>query len=87
MGLFNYVNFEMRCPSCDSWVTYFQTKQGVSCLSAVDPNQITHFYARCESCGLWIDFFRDSLPNPDKVYHRGEVEDLGFRMTTQEKKP
>ena len=67
MGLFNWVNYEMKCPECGHLVTGFQTKDESQIplyLETVEVNQIlSKFYSECDNCGLWIEFFFKTPPN------------------------
>lgn len=84
MGLFNYVNVRVDCPGCGDGPLGFQTKDGDLMMDTVDPDSLAEFGAICKKCGLWTGFARELapvLPRRDP-YTRGEVEAMGFVMTT-----
>ncbi len=55
MGMFDYVNYTMKCPRCGEEVDGFQSKDGDCCLSTVEPSSIHRFYTSCNNCDLWIE--------------------------------
>ena len=57
MGMFDYVDYEMKCPECGHKVKDFQTKDTSCTMGTVKPHQTIHFYASCpnEKCRAWID--------------------------------
>lgn len=58
MGLFDDVNFKMKCPVCNKIVDHFQSKD-LSCgLNLVEVDLLSNFYSACEGCGAWIEFTR-----------------------------
>jgi len=68
MGMFDYVRYGCNCPTCDSDVDGFQTKDTDCVLDVVETRDVDHFYTHCPECGLWIDFDR--------------VGSTSFKMTT-----
>ncbi len=56
MGMFDYVNFEFKCPVCGSKVDEFQTKDRDCTLSSYEFNQVDNFYSTCNNCETWIEF-------------------------------
>lgn len=56
MGMFDYVNYEMKCPTCGETVTGFQSKSGPCLLITVDPWSVDNFYSSCKKCGTWIEY-------------------------------
>jgi hypothetical protein len=56
LGRFDYVKFEVDCPSCGSKVADFQTKDGERLFETLEPFQVNNFYSRCDCCGSWIEF-------------------------------
>lgn len=58
MGIFDYVDFTCSCPSCDSKVQGFQSKDGPCTLDTLHPNRVNTFYGDCRECGLWLTFTR-----------------------------
>ena len=87
MGMFNEVNFRMKCPKCGEEVTGFQTKHGTLLLDIVEPDTVNSFYSSCDNCfdsGIttWINFSRDPKKIPVVVRKNPlteeEVIDMGF---------
>jgi len=65
MGMFNDVNFTMKCPKCGEEVAGFQTKDGTLLLDTVEPDSVNNFYSSCDNCykvgeRTWIEFSRVS---------------------------
>lgn len=59
MGMFNYVKFEMRCPTCGTTMRDFQTKDGdYLYLDTVEPLSVDRFYSYCRKCGTWVEYYR-----------------------------
>ena len=83
MGMFDYVNFKMVCPSCGTETSNFQSKDGKCWLETVEPDAVDEFYTMC-SCGTWIEFSR--LSHVENKKHREiqltqtELEYLGFKL-------
>lgn len=83
MGLFDYVNFEMSCPSCGKHIQGFQTKSTNCSLDTVEVDDTSSFYSSC-SCGIWVDFSRSKPVPPRKEPPTlAEVESMGFKMTIE----
>jgi len=62
MGMYDCVNFEMRCPECNMLINDFQTKDTsgdrVLQLNSVDIREVFNFYTFCDNCKTWIEFNR-----------------------------
>ena len=58
MGLYDHVDYECKCPTCNKLLTDWQTKDGNSCLNTVDFLGIRRFYALCDTCKTWVEFIR-----------------------------
>lgn len=58
MGMFDYVDFKMKCPGCGEEVAGFQSKDGNCYLETVKPTDVNNFYDACKKCGGWIEFTR-----------------------------
>ena len=58
MGMFDYVNFEYLCPTCNHVLTEFQTKDLTCDLVTVEILEIDNFYTGCKQCGTWTEFTR-----------------------------
>jgi hypothetical protein len=85
MGMFNEVNFRMKCPKCGEEVTGFQTKDGTLSLDTVEPDSVNNFYSSCDNChehgeSTWIEFSRISteLTERKNPLSEEEVIDMGF---------
>lgn len=57
MGLYNYVNFQIDCPVCNSMIKDFQTKEGSLTLVTVKFNEVNNFYAICPQCQAFVEFY------------------------------
>lgn len=58
MGIFDYVAFEMDCPTCGEKMKGFQTKDGDVYMKTVNWWEVNNFYDYCEKCGTWVEFHR-----------------------------
>lgn len=58
MGMFDWVNFECKCPNCGSEVSGFQSKDSGCDIELVEIKDVNHFYTDCIKCGSWIEFNR-----------------------------
>lgn len=56
MGMFDYVNFKMKCPRCKRDAGRFQTKDLDRTMKTVEYWECTNFYASCDYCHAWIEF-------------------------------
>jgi hypothetical protein len=56
MGMFDYVDFEMRCPYCREIVSSFQTKCADNVLDHISPESVNEFHTNCDNCDTWISF-------------------------------
>ena len=73
MGLFDYIRFEIECPSCKNKIKDFQSKDGECYMYVLEFWEVNNFYARCSFCGTWIDYTIKQRPNRRliiKDYHR-----------------
>ena len=64
MGMFDWVDFECKCPSCGQVTGGFQTKDLGCDLSNVKPWECREFYAMCEHCNQWIHYSLSENDNP-----------------------
>ena len=55
MGMFDYVDYETKCPKCGETVSGFQTKSGRCQLETITPEEAGVFYSSCKGCDSWID--------------------------------
>ena len=86
MGMFDYVNFKMPCPSCGAGVDGWQTKDSTCSLELVEPDSLTRFYASCPGCNAWLEFSRPTLPHHPgsrEPLTRSEVEAQGFELSIE----
>lgn len=65
MGMFDYVNYAMDCPTCGRHIAVFQTKDLGCNLDTVEPTSVANFYAYCDHCESWIEFNRRAAPSLD----------------------
>lgn len=56
MGMFNYVNFIIKCPKCGSSIYDFQTKDGDLTLRTIEFYEVDNFYSSCNKCGTQIEY-------------------------------
>ena len=85
MGMFDWVHFEMECPTCGAAVNGFQSKDSACNLDTIEPDTLRNFYSSCPKCKAWIEFSkpvsegtalrRDSL-TLDEVSAMGFVMDV-----------
>ena len=81
MGMFDMVNFDMKCPECGELLNDFQTKDLNRCLQIVEIDDIYNFYTFCKNCKLWIEFNREKPKRKRKK--RASIDDakkLKFNM-------
>jgi len=82
MGMFNYVAFQTRCPSCNCVLDSFQSKDGSCTMDIVPYWEVDHFYTMCDNCRTWISFTRKRpvgkpyvpISDYDLEYHKIEEE-------------
>lgn len=77
MGMFDYVNVNLKCPNCGEKVGGFQTKDGSCVLGHLNFNDVMNFYSDCEKCKCWIEVNVNKNSIPEKnyvVYTRKEKE-------------
>lgn len=87
MGMFDYVNFKMSCPTCGSEVSGFQSKDGPCYLEIIEPDTVGYFYADCHSCKSWITVSRDyqRLPPREEILTLDQLKSIGFEVHVREK--
>jgi len=56
MGMFNYVNWIMKCPKCGNSIYDFQTKDGDLTLRTVEFCEVDNFYSSCNKCGTNVEY-------------------------------
>jgi len=58
MGMFDRVDFEMKCPVCNNKVENFQTKGMGKMMLKFKVSDLpinVSFYSQCNNCKLWIE--------------------------------
>ena len=64
MGMFDNINFEIKCPNCKTKVDDFQSKDSVCLMCTLEFWEVNNFYASCPECKTWIEFtLKESRPN------------------------
>ncbi len=56
MGMFDVIDYKMKCPVCGNEVSGFQSKDKGCTLSKLKLWQVDNFYAPCDICEAWIEF-------------------------------
>ena len=51
MGMFDYVNYKMKCPTCGAEMADFQTKDLGCTMAVVEITEVLNFYDSCRKCG------------------------------------
>jgi len=82
--MYDYVDFEMDCPTCSAKVKGFRSKDGPCYMEKLKPWEVSRFYTNCGACGSWIEFSRGCSPDhyspPEPVGWRDE-----FKMSVEKK--
>lgn len=60
MGMFDSINFKMKCPGCGITLDTFQSKDGPCALSTLEYWEVSNFYDFCNKCDTWVEFTRHS---------------------------
>jgi len=58
MGMFDWVDFQTKCPNCGELVTSFQSKDGECQMDTIPYWEVDRFYSSCKKCRTWIEFKR-----------------------------
>lgn len=58
MGMFDNVDYKMKCLRCGAPVERFQSQDGPCCLATLDYLDVNNFYSHCPKCEAWIEFTR-----------------------------
>lgn len=58
MGMFDYVDLEIKCPRCGAKVDGFQTKDNGCYMTTLAYWTVNNFYSGCDKCGLEFNFNR-----------------------------
>ena len=86
MGMFDYVNFSMPCPTCGALIDGFQSKDGPCERRSLEPDDVDDFYSTCDSCGKWVEITRHPhLPSERRTVPLSleQVQNLGFTLVTR----
>ncbi|MDH3424254.1 MAG: hypothetical protein OEN00_14775 [Gemmatimonadota bacterium] len=54
MGMYDDVDFTVKCPHCATLVTGFQTKDRDCTLELISPVGLDEFYSECDHCKTWL---------------------------------
>lgn len=69
MGMYDSVNFTMRCPLCKVEMGDFQSKDAECQLNLKEILEVEVFYSSCDNCNLWISFtVTKEIINSSSVY-------------------
>ena len=63
MGMYDDINFSMKCINCGSLIKGFQSKDGSCKMNTLEPSQVDNFYSSCPKCNAWTEFNRKMI-NP-----------------------
>ena len=56
MGMFDYINFKIKCPNCKSNLNNFQSKDGSCVLNHLEFWEVDNFYDSCPICNTRIEY-------------------------------
>lgn len=73
MGLFNYVNFSTKCPCCGVDLKDFQSKDGDTIMTTVEPWEVSNFYTSCDFCKCWVEYTIKDQFNFPNIKHLVEA--------------
>ncbi len=54
MGMFDWIDYEGKCPKCGETLDGWQSKDGPCVLDMLEPWQVSGFHQLCEKCGAWV---------------------------------
>jgi Fe2+ or Zn2+ uptake regulation protein len=57
MGIYNLVNFQIDCPTCNALITQFQTKEGDGVFEIIEFTKVNNFHAICQQCQSLVEFY------------------------------
>ena len=84
MGMFDYIEYECKCPKCGEKVTGFQSKDRNCDMDILSPTQVDHFYSICDRCKEWISF--DAVnPTSSRDYKRNDGKIVTIKSTENDK--
>lgn len=56
MGMYDNIDYTMKCPLCGHFMLGFQSKDKDCTLSKLEFWQVDNFYTHCDNCEAWIEF-------------------------------
>lgn len=56
MSMFDYIEFNIKCPLCEKDLPEFQTRDLQCTGDKVEFKDCTNFYSSCDYCNAWIEF-------------------------------
>jgi len=71
MGMFDYINYTTKCPSCGEELKGFQSKDGPCTLSTLEPYDVKNFYTSCSNCHTWVEASVDA--EVEKIVKKCEI--------------
>lgn len=91
MGMFDYVEFEMKCPQCKNCIKEFQTKDfdcSMDTYTVKDVPLNGEFYSYCDKCEISVRFSKPSawrlLNNAIHKYEIGGGDAKAFLKRVKE---
>ena len=63
MGLYDAIDFKMKCPRCKKDMGEFQSKDGPCAMSKLDWWSVDNFYSSCDNCETWVEYTIEKRPN------------------------
>ena len=85
MGMFDHVNFKMKCPKCGTELNNFQSKDGPCVLATLEISDVWNLYDSCAKCGAWVEFTRKKHEDVTIEDFEMKVEDKISKITEEEK--
>ena len=76
MGMFDYVNYEMKCPTCGRLLNEFQTKNRNCVMARLEIADVLNFYSFCLHCHTRVEFTRKPACGVDDFTMAVEVEGI-----------
>jgi len=56
MGMFDSINFKIKCSECGNVIDDFQSKDGDCLLNTLEFWEVDNFYSSCSTCNKRIEF-------------------------------
>lgn len=84
MGMFDWVDFETKCPICGEKVTGFQSQDGECSFATLKVTDVRSFYSSCDACDTWIEFVKEKcgcnkyerIIEPEGQKPQGEIVEI-----------